>query len=654
MITSGKNKFLKGAIALIAILALALLFLNAPLSFARAVTDKELVLERSFVTTATPAHDNVYRSISKGDTVTVTYSLVKNEGMLESLWTPKYDDRFELTSFIVNEDWTLFNSYPYQTQSGYEFRTATEQIAAFNAARRAGEDFPYECLSFSIYTNEANATSVVSDFITITYTALDDFAAPVAGPSSFAFGFSNDADKTQAAASGNALMDLFFKTGETGSGDPIYSSIGRSDVILRVLAPTTVVFDDQQVLLVSGVLPLDAIQWEIKTPATVAGVNPYVQDGGSVSYRFYTADPALGGELIQNQSGDPIVPTAVGTYYTIAIFAETAHYEGKQCAAILTVVDRTLYDFVFRAALSGDLANEKLLVWDGSRFNFADEAQSFGFDMNTPIPKADSIRSFRIQKWLKVTEGVGGEKNYETVVLFEKEQSVDLNAEAYYLAEMTYDVGAGDVNGDGLVNIDDVLTMKRAFVSPEAMTEVATPAEAWALTEQTNRTKLLFLSARDVNADGSFDARDIVYTLEAIATGYSYAVKSGVTADGAFVSGDRVILDAAEAHEGEVVAATSVQKVQEVISDNKVVLLLADIDASDQDVTLSFAGDVVIDLGGKAFSARSFKITAGGSFVIKNGSIAYDSVLIKTKDGIFVKNIEGIEDINGEINRLEE
>ena len=73
-----------------------------------------------------------------------------------------------------------------------------------------------------------------------------------------------------------------------------------------------------------------------------------------------------------------------------------------------------------------------------------------------------------------------------------------------------------------------------------------------------------------------------------------------------------------------------------------------------KDVEIFFSGDIVIDLNGFAFSAHSFLITAGGSFTIRNGSIAYDSVTIQSGTGIYLKGIDNIDDINGEITTLSE
>lgn len=348
MISSEKRKFISGAWLLLLVAALLLLFFRAPFSYARAEDTKNITLQASVVASATPVRGNVYRRLSAGDTVTVTYALTQNDGLAESYFTPIYDRAaFSLTDFSVSNGWNLFDSYPYEDENGdLSYKTAAEHIAAYNAAAASGEDFPYDALIFEVFSTSLENLSLSDAFITVTYTALSDLVAPVVGSPVYYFGFS----AAEAAADGNDLMEISFtsENGETLSMEKTAE--------IRVLAETSAVFPDQEVELRSGSLSRSDLDFEIVLPATdpSSGENAYLADGGEIEFLFYDGDIANGGSLLESEEGDPVFPSLPGEYYAVLRMPASEHFEGFETSAIVTVLKERVERPSVKARVSGE------------------------------------------------------------------------------------------------------------------------------------------------------------------------------------------------------------------------------------------------------------------------------------------------------------
>ena len=445
----------KPTIAMIAALIVALLFfaLTGVAARARAIEqyEGEMILEASVTSTASEVEpgSHVYASVSRGDVFTVTYKLVKNDGMVEGLFTPAYDkDAFDLTSFATDTHyWTLMDSYDILLDPQTSLprtMSAAEYIADRNSKYAAGEIDDFRLAFLLSYSDVRDPNGTLSDtFITIRYTAKRNLAPDEA----ISFGFdtvTNDGRYTNAAASGEKLLTLLFRTGE-----------------------------DETV--------------------------------------------ALGADT-----------------YSFRVWAQKK------------------YDYRFRAAMSSDdilSGSFYALAWDDAAGRFVpatetdpvsgDSASAYSFEIGTAIPGAVAVKGFRVKRWLSVIPGQEGDPVVAPADAFDAATSVETVDGAYYLAEMVYDLGAGDLNGDGSVTATDLLMMKKYLVDVP-FTFVETEEQAWALA-RSDAEDLFYLPNRDVNGDQSADTRDVVAIREGLATGYGYLIVTDATANGVYRSGAQVV-----------------------------------------------------------------------------------------------------------------
>lgn len=343
------KKFKWVSFALVACLALALLFaaLAAPTRVASAEGEKivlEQVVQCDAVESAIPG---VYAAVHEGDEITVTYKLVSNDGMKQGGFTPAFDESaFRLVSFAVDTNYyVLMNDYSHPgvdpvTGDPIELHlTAAEFIAEHNAAIDAGDE-PYTSrLTFYVtYVGEKGQEAVLSDhFITVKYVAAKDLIAPLGAGESAVFGFgfnmANNGQYTNAAASGDLELAIFMKEGE----DLLPLSDSHFTMVVKAAVNASVPQDQTIHFVRSGddvVLNVADIAVDYVYPAfDPTDVNPYLADGGEVTFLFYEKD---GDEfvLIKDQYNNPAYPDAVDMtgVYVRAVFAGTDHYLGYEMA----------------------------------------------------------------------------------------------------------------------------------------------------------------------------------------------------------------------------------------------------------------------------------------------------------------------------------
>lgn len=128
-------------------------------------------------------------------------------------------------------------------------------------------------------------------------------------------------------------------------------------------------------------------------------------------------------------------------------------------------------------------------------------------------------------KWHKVSAWMNGETEFTTVV------ADDLNGAhtIVLVATYTFNIGLGDVDGNGNVNTDDIVLYRKHIVGGYDITVVD---DAWttATAEGFDENKVYFLAQVanvDDDASNTNDVRDVSTIRMALVGGYGYAVKDG-------------------------------------------------------------------------------------------------------------------------------
>lgn len=176
-----------------------------------------------------------------------------------------------------------------------------------------------------------------------------------------------------------------------------------------------------------------------------------------------------------------------------------------------------------------------------------------------------------------------------------------------------FNVGLGDFNGDGLVNVSDLYWLRRKNAGYNFHDSlISTVADAW--TNRTDfETDFYYAAALDINNSNSFNSADIVAFREALATGYSKYIITGNNVTGQEI----MVVD-------EPVVVTTFAALKDWVLKGYPVKLGADINEEETDGTITFNGTSYIDLDGKTLTVSKFILTSEGKEValtVKNGTI---------------------------------
>lgn len=317
--------------------------------------------------------------------------------------------------------------------------------------------------------------------------------------------------------------------------------------------------------------------------------------------------------------------------------------------------EKTLYAYKFRAINSSAdkvTGSSFALVWDELAEKFtvattvdpesgnpvaAATADAALFTKGTLIPSAIEIKGFYLNRWFRVIPQAEGDPLFTEVSFFDVITSIETDEDAYYLAEMVMILGRGDVNGDGLVTALDLLSMKRYLVGA-TYREIATEQEAWdvALREDPDGG-YFYLPMWDANGDNSFDTRDIVCIREALATGYGYTVATDTTADGVYCPGAQIARENGANYEGRVSFASNVEELNELLEEEKRVVLTADIPSDP--IVVAYDGNVYVDLDGHTITADLLDLTAAGTITILNGRLNVETLALTAPSGITITDV---------------
>ncbi len=340
-------------------------------------------------------------------------------------------------------------------------------------------------------------------------------------------------------------------------------------------------------------------------------------DASKIVVKFYYNDNAGAKGALMDST--PILP---GTYWIEVTNTESANCNAnatgasRQFVIARAIVEVTL-SYVYN---DGTTDHVKYLSWDKDleELSYVTEATVSEMYAGEAMPVAATLNYFR-------TTGFG----YDLVPYSASAQTIS--------ATYTFDVGAGDLNGDKRVTVDDVITLRRLLARHVSVRNVTLITEAVAWADYTaSDDALIFAPSCDIVADEVIDAADVAAALEAFATGYGYAIVSDVD-----ISGKKIkAVEEQTVYTYEELVSYVEMGYPVKIADN------TDISAATQDFAPALIGSVAIDLNGNKLTVKSFDLSTADTDVtlkVSNGIIySVADITISAPNG----NVK-VSDVNG-------
>ncbi len=208
-----------------------------------------------------------------------------------------------------------------------------------------------------------------------------------------------------------------------------------------------------------------------------------------------------------------------------------------------------------------------------------------------------------------------------------------------------FDIGYGDVDGNGNVDTDDITLYRKWIVGGYPMTVVEVGNE-WATVTAQNfeYTEGAFFLKRvaDINADNSKDVRDVTITRMAFVGGYDWDIESGIRVTGKSIERTKTSYDIAA--------------LQSALSYGRA-RIYNNINASTEDVSVEADGDIYLDLkgnkaeGGYTLTVKSLTLITNGydaTITITNGTIVSLGTIniIAPNGNVVINNVDAY--VNGD------
>ena len=206
-------------------------------------------------------------------------------------------------------------------------------------------------------------------------------------------------------------------------------------------------------------------------------------------------------------------------------------------------------------------------------------------------------------------------------------------------AEIRFNVGQGDVNGNGNVDANDISLYRQYIVGGYGIAAVE-DGDEWSIANDFDDNALYFLKrVADNNNDSSRDIRDISITRMAIVGGYSWNIEAGAS-----VSGQAII---------RTISVATLNALVDVIESGNRAKLASDLTEELGVLNVSANQNIYIDLNGHTLTLRSVSLTETGymTITIKNGTIvAEEGITLQAANGNLVIDEVTAYDQNGLIN----
>lgn len=300
-------------------------------------------------------------------------------------------------------------------------------------------------------------------------------------------------------------------------------------------------------------------------------------------------------------------PSEQGKYKVVVSTAESENYLAGSAARIFNVTKATAsatFSYVYGSDVVYLSYNK-----DTGVLTVVDEATVSDVYVGAEVPAAPSMRYFATK----------GFKEGDTLVtVFTAEMD-----EADLVATYTYNVGLGDVNGDGFVNVDDVYQMRRKNVG-YTLNVIADAATAWE--KKGDGQTYFFTAAADVNNSTAFNSADIVAIREALATGYDRYIVKGVYD----ITGQQVIST-------DYIEVTTYEELVTAVAAGYPVKVMNDITAAQADFNLTLYGAANINLNSYKLTVNSISLvtpTTEATLKIANGTLyTVEGITVQAPNG---------------------
>ncbi len=332
----------------------------------------------------------------------------------------------------------------------------------------------------------------------------------------------------------------------------------------------------------------------------VFAISGYIY-GSAITYSVATIDP------VKESGDDGIYYTFANkwiyneTEYTITVENGTATINGitvpESNMEFIAVFDTNYNSFTISYYLSSSTSTE-----EEDYQLIATQYATYGDVIFYREIETSNIAWFKIEGWFANMERT--DETYTTM------PAQDISVYSGY----AFDIGTGDVNGDGDVNVEDITLYRQWIVGGYEMI-VVEPGTEWTTVngEGFSLENTYFIKrVADNNKDESRDVRDVTVIRMSIVGGYSWDIVSDE------VSGQSI------ARSASIYAASAIVSGFNTYGR---VRLYVDITDTDRDLTINTINttkNVYIDLGGKTLTLKSLTIRTSGKgakIVIENGTI---------------------------------
>lgn len=371
---------------------------------------------------------------------------------------------------------------------------------------------------------------------------------------------------------------------------------------------------------------------KVAIPAT-SGDTAFDYDGTEKSLTFTNTGDAAWYDIANNALTEPGSVTVTATLKAehagnIEWTDETT--EVKEYTLTVNVVEVSV-------KFSYTYGNETYyLNYANETFSTVDEAdwEAVSFNVLDAIPATPAFRYFATLGF-KV-DGTG------SVVT---EISLDMVGDETVIldAAYTYNVGAGDMNGDGKVTTYDLAQMKllkMGLIDSEVL--VADADAAWALRSSTGTFNKVFSTAKDVNNDNRLRINDITAVRAALATGYDFRIVAGLDVTGQSI---RSIENPEE--------VATLDALRTAVRAGLPAKLIANITEENEDFDEEVDLPAEIDLNGFALTVNYFSLTSDEevTLTVKGGTLyVFDDIVITAPNGnVNIDNVTGYNFITDEV-----